>query len=57
MLAGAGLYGTVAPQTVANFVRTVAEGAYTGTQFSKVLPGQYVLAGRYAPSSCISSTY
>ncbi len=44
----AGLYGTVAPRTVANFLATVRAGAYNNTLFTKAFPGQYVVAGRYA---------
>jgi len=41
-----GLFGDVAPQTVANFASLVSQGVYTGTLFHKVLPGRYLLAGR-----------
>ncbi|CAL5226930.1 g9808 [Coccomyxa viridis] len=41
-----GLYGHVVPTTVANFVKLVRDGAYKGTVFSKVLPGEYIEAGR-----------
>lgn len=36
----------MAPQTVSNFVGAVEAGAYSGTMFNKVLPGQFVAAGR-----------
>lgn len=41
-----GLYGDSAPSTVANFVKLVQDGAYTGTTFHKVLPGKYLQAGK-----------
>lgn len=42
----AGLYGRAAPSTVANFLRLVAGGSLVGTTFSRVLPGQYIMAGK-----------
>lgn len=41
-----GLYGNHVPITVSNFLETVKAGAYTGTTFSRLLPGQYIQAGR-----------
>ncbi|CAK0786188.1 hypothetical protein CVIRNUC_009401 [Coccomyxa viridis] len=45
-----GLYGRVVPTTVSNFVKLAKGGAYTGTIFSKVLPGKFVQAGRQGSS-------
>ena len=42
----AGLYGHLVPQTVANFLKAVKAGIYTGTLWSKVLPGEYIQAGQ-----------
>lgn len=42
----AGLYGNLVPQTVANFCKAVESGLYTGTLWSKVLPGEYIQAGQ-----------
>ena len=41
-----GLYGQLVPKTVSNFVKTVESGAYVGTIFHKILPGQYIHAGK-----------
>eukprot|EP00884_Botryococcus_braunii_P009119 jgi/Botrbrau1/18208/Bobra.53_1s0067.1 len=41
-----GLYGQEAPATVRNFKKIVESGGYNGTIFSKVLPGEYIMAGR-----------
>ena len=43
---GAGLYGNLVPTTVANFCSAVKSGLYTGTLWSKVLPGEYIQAGQ-----------
>ena len=57
----AGLYGHTVPNTVANFVKLVRDGAYKGTVFGKVrsclqlLPispqkqPAYFLSGQYLP--------
>ena len=42
----AGLYGRAAPSTVSNFLRLVESGSLVGTTFSRVLPGQYIMAGK-----------
>lgn len=42
----AGLYGNLVPQTVSNFCSAVKSGLYTGTLWSKVLPGEYIQAGQ-----------
>lgn len=42
----AGLYGKQVPRTVENFLTLVQSGAYNSTMFSKVLPGEYVVAGK-----------
>lgn len=41
-----GLYGRAAPATVSNFLAVVTSGALAGTTFSRVLPGEYVMAGK-----------
>ncbi|KAK9811475.1 hypothetical protein WJX72_004540 [[Myrmecia] bisecta] len=41
-----GLYGNQVPGTVGNFVEAVRARAYTGTTFSKILPGEFILAGK-----------
>ncbi len=41
-----GLYGRLVPQTVANFSSAIKAGIYTGTLWSKVLPGEYMQAGQ-----------
>lgn len=41
-----GLYGKLVPQTVANFSSAIKAGIYTGTLWSKVLPGEYIQAGQ-----------
>eukprot|EP00210_Caulerpa_lentillifera_P000032 g31.t1 len=41
-----GLYGRLVPITVDNFIKTVDAGAYNGTVFNKVRPGEYVSAGK-----------
>ena len=41
-----GLYGNLVPQTVANFCKAIESGLYTGTLWSKVLPGEYIQAGQ-----------
>ncbi|BDA49114.1 probable peptidyl-prolyl cis-trans isomerase B [Coccomyxa sp. Obi] len=41
-----GLYGRLLPQTVSNFLALIKSGAYSGTTFSRVIPGEYVQAGR-----------
>ncbi|KAL3157549.1 hypothetical protein ABBQ32_012004 [Trebouxia sp. C0010 RCD-2024] len=41
-----GLYGNLVPQTVSNFCSAVKSGLYTGTLWSKVLPGEYIQAGQ-----------
>ena len=42
----AGLYGNLVPQTVSNFCSAIKSGLYTGTLWSKVLPGEYIQAGQ-----------
>jgi len=41
-----GLFGEVAPDTVANFLTLVDSGALTYTTFSKTFPGEYILGGK-----------
>ncbi|KAL0020452.1 hypothetical protein WJX77_005028 [Trebouxia sp. C0004] len=41
-----GLFGRLVPQTVANFSSAIKAGIYTGTLWSKVLPGEYMQAGQ-----------
>ena len=45
-----GLYGTLVPRTVENFVTLVSsppgEGSYVGTVFHRVTPGRYIQAGQ-----------
>jgi len=41
-----GLYGEVAPSTVANFLQLIASEALKNTVFSRVLPGEYIMAGQ-----------
>jgi len=41
-----GLYGDAAPGTVATFKTLISSGALNGTQFSKILPGQWLIAGK-----------
>ena len=45
-MCNAGLYGKLVPQTVANFCKAIESGLYTGTLWSKVLPGEYIQAGQ-----------
>lgn len=48
-----GLYGDVVPETVRIFTDLITgkndTGGYKGTVFNKVIPGQYVTAGRQGP--------
>jgi len=41
-----GLFGEVAPDTVANFLALVDSGALTYTTFYKTFPGEYILGGK-----------
>eukprot|EP00798_Chlamydomonas_sp_ICE-L_P019393 gene19393-26042_t len=41
-----GLYGNVAPTTVANFLTLIRSGNLINTAFSRVLPGEYIMAGQ-----------
>ena len=41
-----GLFGEVAPDTVANFLTLVDSGALTYTTFYKTFPGEYILGGK-----------
>mmetsp|Transcript_10478 Transcript_10478/g.29805 ORF Transcript_10478/g.29805 Transcript_10478/m.29805 type:complete len:313 (-) Transcript_10478:290-1228(-) len=45
-----GLYGNLVPVTVANFVKVVESGGYNGTLFHKILPGEYMQAGKQGPT-------
>jgi cyclophilin family peptidyl-prolyl cis-trans isomerase len=45
------LFPTVAPQTVANFLTYVDDGAYTNTVFHRSVPGSVVQTGGYVSSS------
>jgi hypothetical protein len=42
----AGLYGNVAPVTVQNLVATVQSGAFNGSAFSKISPGEFLQLGK-----------
>lgn len=42
----AGLYGKLAPVTVANITAAVKAGSYTGSAFSRISPGEYIQLGR-----------
>lgn len=44
-----GLYGNLLPITVSNFLSLIKSGALVGTCFSKIVPGQYILAGKQGP--------
>lgn len=44
-----GLYGRAAPGTVENFKTLMTSGALNGTCISKVLPGQWIVAGQQGP--------
>lgn len=46
MCASAGLYGNLAPVTVANILAAVKAGSYTGSAFSRISPGEYIQLGR-----------
>ena len=41
-----GLYGKAAPGTVALFLATLKAGAYEGSALTKILPGQFLSAGK-----------
>jgi len=41
-----GLYGNQAPATVQNFLELVKDGTYNSTLFNKVMPGEYISAGK-----------
>lgn len=41
-----GLYGNQAPATVHNFLELVKDGTYNSTLFNKVMPGEYIAAGK-----------
>lgn len=41
-----GLYGNTVPATVHNFLELVKDGAYNSTLFNKVMPGEYIAAGK-----------
>jgi peptidyl-prolyl cis-trans isomerase B (cyclophilin B) len=43
------LYGNAAPGTVANFKALLAAGSLNGTCFSKIVPGQWLVAGQQGP--------
>jgi peptidyl-prolyl cis-trans isomerase B (cyclophilin B) len=40
------LYGNVAPVTVQNLVAAVQAGAFNGTAFSKISPGEFIQLGK-----------
>ena len=44
-----GLYGNAAPGTVANFKTLIASQALNGTLLSKIIPGQFLVAGTQGP--------
>lgn len=44
-----GLYGNAAPGTVANFKTLIATQALNGTCLSKIIPGQWLVAGTQGP--------
>lgn len=44
-----GLYGNAVPRTVGNFVAAATAGAYNGTLIHKILPGEYIQAGKQGP--------
>jgi cyclophilin family peptidyl-prolyl cis-trans isomerase len=41
------LYADKAPKSVANFLQYVKDGAYTGTQFHRVIPGFMIQGGAF----------
>ncbi len=41
------LYAEKAPKSVANFLQYVKDGAYTGTQFHRVIPGFMIQGGAF----------
>ena len=43
------LYGRAAPGSVGNIIAAAQAGAYNGSALSKVVPGQYLLAGTQGP--------